>query len=214
MMRNVLIVFCKYPIVGKVKTRLAADIGADQACKLYRIMCEEIFRLCNKVQIERQCTICIYIDDIAYMNDISVWTQHKFTYSVQQGITLGDRLYNACADEFLNKKSDKVVIIGTDSPMLSSKIIYEAFDALDTFDYVVGPTLDGGYYTIGMTNIDSNIFQGISWSTEIVNSQTQEIINKYGKSVKLLETLPDIDTYEDLNILHDKYPQIYDKLFP
>lgn len=130
MMRNVLIVFCKYPIAGKVKTRLAADIGADQACKLYRIMCEEIFRLCNIVQIERQCTICIYIDDVAYMNDISVWTQHKFTYSVQQGITLGDRLYHACADEFLNKKSDKVVIIGTDSPMLSSKIIYEAFDAV------------------------------------------------------------------------------------
>ena len=92
---------------------------------------------------------------------------------------------------------DKVVLIGTDCPSLQSQHLNEAFEALTHSDLVVGPATDGGYYLIGMKRRADYLFEGISWSTFQVLSQTLNVASQHGLTTTLLRELDDIDTQED-----------------
>jgi rSAM/selenodomain-associated transferase 1 len=92
---------------------------------------------------------------------------------------------------------DKVVLIGTDCPTLQSHHLHEAFEALTHSDLVLGPATDGGYYLIGMKRKADYLFEGISWSTSEVLSQTLAMATAHGLHFTLLDELSDIDTRED-----------------
>ena len=89
--------------------------------------------------------------------------------------------------------------MGSDCPGLTVEIVQEAFKALDTFPFVIGPAMDGGYYLIGMDAYTPQVFEGIEWSTDKVFSQTMDIIKSLDKSCYLLPELSDIDYEEDWN---------------
>jgi glycosyltransferase A (GT-A) superfamily protein (DUF2064 family) len=91
----------------------------------------------------------------------------------------------------------KVVLIGTDCPSLEGKHIIQAFEALDQSDLVLGPAKDGGYYLIGMKCRANFLFEGITWSSELVLSQTLALAAAQGLQTSLLPVLEDIDTLED-----------------
>ena len=91
----------------------------------------------------------------------------------------------------------KAIIIGSDCASLTPTIIENAFELLDVYDYVIGPASDGGYYLLAMKEPRPELFQGISWSTDQVLSQTIERIKKRGQSYSLLPELSDIDRAED-----------------
>jgi rSAM/selenodomain-associated transferase 1 len=92
---------------------------------------------------------------------------------------------------------DKVVLIGTDCPTLQSNHLNEAFEALTHSDLVVGPATDGGYYLIGMNRRADYLFEGITWSTSQVLSETLNVASQQGLTTTLLHELDDIDTQED-----------------
>jgi rSAM/selenodomain-associated transferase 1 len=92
---------------------------------------------------------------------------------------------------------DKVVLIGTDCPTLQSQHLNQAFEALTHSDLVVGPATDGGYYLIGMKRRADYLFEGITWSTAEVLSQTLAVATAHGLHFTLLDELSDIDTQED-----------------
>ncbi len=94
----------------------------------------------------------------------------------------------------------RVVLIGSDIPDLPLEFIEEAFTSLNEKDAVIGPSLDGGYYLIGFKDktFSSQVFKGISWSTERVFEQTTKILEREGLTVHFLKPLRDIDTIEDL----------------
>jgi glycosyltransferase A (GT-A) superfamily protein (DUF2064 family) len=76
--------------------------------------------------------------------------------------------------------------------------IEEAFEALDRFDLVMGPSVDGGYYLIGMRKYHKNLFEDIPWSTAGVLETTIARARQAGHLVKLLPRWRDIDTLDDL----------------
>ncbi|MBC7892133.1 MAG: glycosyltransferase, partial [Sphingobacteriaceae bacterium] len=90
------------------------------------------------------------------------------------------------------------VIIGTDCPDLSADLLTNAFSALETHEFVLGPALDGGYYLLGMRVLEESLFQNKTWSTDSVLRDTLEDIRALGKTVHLLPTLSDVDTPADL----------------
>lgn len=49
-------------------------------------------------------------------------------------------------------EAEKVIIIGTDCPGVNAQILATAFYKLHTFDFVLSPAIDGGYYLIGFAN--------------------------------------------------------------
>jgi glycosyltransferase A (GT-A) superfamily protein (DUF2064 family) len=89
------------------------------------------------------------------------------------------------------------LLIGSDCAQLKISHIEYAFEVLKEKDVVIGPSLDGGYYLIGMKKCHQSLFTDIEWSTENVLSQTLEKIDSEGLSFGLLEQLSDIDEWED-----------------
>ncbi|MCH7518951.1 MAG: TIGR04282 family arsenosugar biosynthesis glycosyltransferase [Candidatus Dadabacteria bacterium] len=194
--KNTLIIFLKYPEAGKVKTRLAKEVGAQKAADIYSYMAKKIIG--NVLDKDCYRTIIFY-DPPEKENEIKTWLENKQCQIIPQaGETLGDKIIDAFAQVF-SSGADKAVIIGTDCIDISSKTITKAIKSLKGVDVVLGPAEDGGYYLLGLSSRIPEIFHEIEWSTGRVLNQTLERIKEKKLNYELLKTLKDIDTIDDLS---------------
>jgi rSAM/selenodomain-associated transferase 1 len=188
MSKTLLIVFVKNNILGKVKTRLAKTVGDNKAFEVYKQL----------VDITEECSLKVDSDKHIYFSEKvinSKWVDElKF---VQQGNSLGDRMSNAFENGF-KQGYEKVILIGSDLPEISPSIIQEGFDKLEKSEVVFGPAEDGGYYLIGMKKPRKFIFENKPWSETELLKLTLEELGKQDVSYSFLQTLNDIDTFEDL----------------
>jgi rSAM/selenodomain-associated transferase 1 len=184
----VVVVVCKAPEPGRVKTRLAREIGDDKALRVYALMMAALFANLGASSIYDVCPCVDGNINLVHAGTVDAIKQH--------GLTLGDRLCNAileCGDY------GKKIVIGSDTPNITSDIIHQAINALGSSDVVIGPAADGGYYLIGMNKLHESIFHDISWSTDAVFSETCRRIESAGLTYDVLPVMRDIDTLEDLN---------------
>ena len=107
-------------------------------------------------------------------------------------------MHNAFLDQF-SSGFHKVCIIGTDCFEIDEITLSEAFKALDTHDFVIGPANDGGYYLLGMCRPTPEIFRDKVYSTSHVFDEAMREIHEMGASVHVLTQLTDIDRVEDLH---------------
>lgn len=184
-----IIIFIRNPELGKVKTRLATSVGDDKALHIYVELLRHTREVCSEVVCNRY---LYYSDTINHTDD---WSDALFIKRLQSSGDLGVKMQSAF-EEVLNE-TDKVIIIGSDSPQISPDHINGAYEALDNHDVVIGPTYDGGYYLLGMKKMHKSLFQDIAWSTESVFDQTVAKFNKESLSYKVLDQLADIDYAED-----------------
>tara|TARA_Y100000310_G_C20702969_1_gene831806 strand:+ start:7137 stop:7793 length:657 start_codon:yes stop_codon:yes gene_type:complete len=198
---NHIIFFVKYPEKGKVKTRLAKSIGDEHALGLYKCMVEDILAMLKDTGIDF--TIFYSPDDKE--NELKEWLgDNKFV--AQQGKDLGEKMKNAFTFVFKDDEIKNAIIIGSDSPDIPEKLIFEAFDPLEKNEAVIGPSFDGGYYLLGFTkqSFIPEVFNGIDWSTEKVFEQTMKILLDHNKKVSLLQRWADIDTIDELKEFAEK----------
>lgn len=188
-MENALIVFIKNIIPGKVKTRLAATVGNEEAIKIYSALLEST----RKVALNVNADLFVFYSNFIENHDI--WDNQTFLKKTQRGNNIGERMSNAFVDVFPKYKN--AILIGGDIANLSTDILNEGFEKLNTHDFVLGPAHDGGYYLIGMKEPAPSIFEKIKWSTDSVSKTTIEKIEALGKTYHLLPTLSDIDREED-----------------
>lgn len=192
-----LIMFAKEPVPGKVKTRLIPHMSPQKAAELYKAFIVDTVADLTKLKVQAL--------TIAYTPASHTTAFHELVGQLiplfpQRGETLGERLKNAFQDSFC-KEIKRVVIIGTDSPTLPTPYIKEAFYALRNVPIVIGPTFDGGYYLIGLSQFTGEIFDGIAWGAATVFCQTIERIKKLNLEFHLLPPWYDIDTPSDLLFL-------------
>lgn len=187
---NLLLIFIKNPIPGKVKTRLAKDIGNEKAVEYYKKLLSITHKAAAKTDADRW--IC-YGD---YINEEDLWTTDSFVKKLQYGETLGDRM-KSFFDEGFEKGYKRIVIIGSDCPDLNEEDLNNAFTQLKNNDAVIGPANDGGYYLLGMSK-KVDLFKDKVWSTESVFDDTLQDFEKNKMSFKILEEKVDLDTFEDL----------------
>lgn len=201
-----LVVMARYPEAGKTKTRLACSIGDVEAGLLYRaFLCDLAMRFTGQ-QFD---LIWTYTPPGA--NFKSVLAQivpslsENMQYFPQNGKDFATRLHHAFHWPF-ERGYCKMIIIGSDSPHISKVIIERALATLDEADVVLGPAEDGGYYLIAMRE-PYDVFRGIPMSTGEVLEMTIALARKQGLSVKLIDTLFDVDELTDLlrlkQLLHD-----------
>lgn len=188
---NLLIVFVKNLIPGKVKTRLAKDIGIDGALDVYKYLVEHTYETTKDLEYSK----AIFYSQYVEIED--VWDTDEYKLFVQKGAELGDRMYHAFEHAF-NNKFKKAVIIGTDCFELKPKHIEEAFEKLDDHDVVIGPATDGGYYLIGMNKLYPQLFHDKKYSHENVFKDVLTEIGEMNAKFHLLPELNDIDTFQDL----------------
>lgn len=190
-MKQALIIFVKNPELGKVKTRLAVEIGDQNALEEYLKMIEHTAIETANTRADR---FVFYSQSIIEEDS---WNAENTFKVVQDGEDLGERMLNAFRYVF-RKGYNTAVIIGTDCLDLKQKHVNMAYKALREYDFTLGPSKDGGYYLLGMNILYVEVFQGKKWSTSSVAKETIGDIKSLGKSSYLLPELNDIDTVDDL----------------
>ena len=184
-----LIIFTRNPELGKCKTRLAKSVGDVEALKIYKHLLQHTANVSKKVDAER----FVFYSENIQQNDI--WDNAFFNKKLQYGDNLGERMENAFQTLF-SEGFKKVIIIGSDLLDLKEEIIQNAYKKLKENDAVIGPAEDGGYYLLGMKNLNKNVFKNKKWGTETVLKKTKK--DFFEQSLYVLETLNDIDYLEDL----------------
>lgn len=189
-----ILVFVKFPVPGKVKTRLAATLGVDAASSIYRRMAEHVCSL-----LPEWATPVLLFDPPERQIDIENWLRpqlpQKAIFEPQASGDLGRRLREAFDGAF--KAYSQVAAIGTDCVDLDVAIFDECLTALRTTDCVIGPASDGGFYLIALSRRCPGLFDGVPWSSSETFSKTMENACAAGFSVHLLPELHDIDTETD-----------------
>ncbi len=193
MNRNLYGLFLKYPEPGRVKTRLAKDVGNEEAAAIYQQVAEMIMK--NTYRGDQNYKRIVFYDPPERLRDFEQWLGQEM-FIPQKGRDVGERMDNAIR-ELLASGVEKAVLTGADIPALNSTVISEAFAALDHADIVLGPAKDGGYYLIGMKAPHSEIFQNIPWSTPRVYQETISVLEQLHLLYRCVETLSDLDTTED-----------------
>ena len=185
-------IFAKYWEPGKVKTRLAASIGNEAASDVYRAILNHLVTSLNSAADRR----AIAYTPADKAKEFSVFPQWQQT--PQSDGALGARMANYFSETFA-AGAGRVVLIGSDCPDVTPKVISEAYEALTHADVVLGPTFDGGYYLVGMAQKFHDIFSDITYSTESVLEETLSLAKRNGINCHSLDRLNDIDEIDDLN---------------
>ena len=195
---NCVLFFVKYPASGRVKSRLAEQIGQDVATDLYKSFVADILTTLHALSVNFK--IVFYPPDAE--KKFQQWLGEGYSYIQQTGKDLGQRMKNAFLQAF-SDGFDKVVLIGSDIPDLPADYLELGFKALETNDVVLGPSSDGGYYLIGFAKeaFLPDVFEGITWSSADVLEQTLNILNKHEQRVYLLPQWHDVDTLTNLRSL-------------
>ena len=184
-----LIIMCKAPVMGRVKTRLGRETGLPQATQIYRSTLSHVAaRLSHSGRWQ---TILAVAPDVAVTSPMLA--QHLAR--VPQGAgDLGQKLQNVVD----SLPPGPVVIIGTDIPGIRACDIAAAFDKLGSYDAVFGPASDGGYWLVGLRRRPATprAFGGVRWSGPHALSDTKK--NLAGLSVAEIATHDDTDTAADL----------------
>ena len=191
-----LILFAKDPVEGQVKTRLSSLLDAPTTLSLYRhFLRDSIEKICSVAEVDRFIGIASN-PKTNYFDDVS--RSHSVQLFVQKGESLGERMRRAFEDRF-KEGYERVVIIGADSPTLPTTYIEQALKSEK--EVVIGPSTDGGYYLIGMQGKVTDIFEGVSWGTDRVLSETLNELQGQRAEAELLPVWYDVDLPEDLRFL-------------
>ena len=195
---NRLLVFARLPEAGKVKTRLARDLGDGRALAVYEAMLRDLFANLGAPSAELDIEILWAPTEAADGAALRA-AFNGYPLAMQTGDTLGDRLCMAFSERFFFQRTQKVVAIGADEPALTRALIDDAVNLLDSVDWVVGPAGDGGYYLIGCraAAFDPAIFQDVAWGTSSVFTTTISKIAEWQSNVAVLPMRWDIDVAED-----------------
>lgn len=188
--------FAKEPRTGRVKTRLAAETGADWAARVAEAFLLDTLERLAAVAADR---VLAFTPPTAagYFAEVC---RARFRVLPQTSGDLGHRMAAFFADRF-RAGAGAVVLLGTDSPTLPITFIMQAFQELEKVDVVIGPSTDGGYYLVGCARLLPALFQGIRWSTSQVLADTIATVRDRNWSLGLLPPWYDIDTLDDWRML-------------
>jgi rSAM/selenodomain-associated transferase 1 len=191
---NALLIFVKYPSPGAVKTRLSPELTPEQGAAFYRALAEEVVQV-HGGSADYESIVCFA--PASARREVRSWLGPDVRLWSQLGDDLGAREFHAMR-EALEGGYGKAAIIGSDCPTITPGDIEAAFSCLNGSDLVLGPCEDGGYYLIGANRPIQSLFEGVSWGSERVLSETLEKAREAGLTLELLDVKYDVDSYSDL----------------
>ncbi|MBW2091629.1 MAG: TIGR04283 family arsenosugar biosynthesis glycosyltransferase [Deltaproteobacteria bacterium] len=192
------IVFSRYPVPGRAKTRLIPALGPAGAADLQRRLIQKTIKTVRRFCAKYRLDVEVHFEG-GSTRKMRRWLGSGLFYSRQSLGDLGIRMQNAFSQAFRHG-GQRVVLLGTDVPEFTTEHLRQAFEALTETDLVLGPSLDGGYWLIGLKR-PASVFHGIDWGTEAVLRQTAALAKDQGIKLHFLDPLMDIDTIEDLTRL-------------
>ncbi len=212
-MQAAIAVMTRIPVPGRTKTRLMQKMSAFECAAFHQVCLVDICKTVSDTGV----TGYIYYTgethtgtptysksmEAGFAPDILNLAE-KLGLKVrrQTGRDLGQRLGNA-ARQVLSTH-DRVILLGADLPHLSTGLLLDALQKLDSCDVVIGPARDGGYYLLGIKEVYSCLFVEIPWGSPDVLLRTIEAAGLKNLSLTLLDLKADIDTWDDLVYFYRK----------
>ncbi len=191
MNKEAIIIFLKYPELGRSKTRLAATVGDVNALKVYK----ELLNHTNLITKDLNADKFLFYDKVS--ENKMPWGDKAYLTAYQKESDLGGRMQDAFSQLF-TKGYERVLIIGSDCYELNQSVIEDSFGALINNDVVIGPAKDGGYYLLGLTKMIPELFTNVAWSTNEVFKTTVSVLEDLNVGYHVGLELSDIDSIEDL----------------
>lgn len=181
-----LVVFVRTPQVGRVKTRLAADIGAVAAAAFQRHATRAQLR---RLAGDRRWRTVLAVTPDGDSARPRLWPR-GCARMAQGGGDLGARMGRAMDAV----GPGAVVLVGSDVPDIRPHHVAGAFRLLGRLDAVFGPARDGGYWLVGLARRrrTADLFKGVRWSSRHALADTVANLGS-DRSVGFVETLDDID---------------------
>lgn len=199
-MKQALIILGKYPKAGTVKSRLAKEIGEEDAVKFYKACAEYDFGQIDA--LPEDIKIFFLCSNKKDMENIRKWTKDKYKLIQPQSSDINHNILVSFITIFkLGYK--KVVTVATDLPDLTTGIILKALGELDKNDLVIGPDNDGGIYLYGQTENHPEVFD-IPKNFPVFESVLKKA-KKSNLKIKILKKLIDVDTKNDLEDWKNKH---------
>ncbi|MHB8067810.1 MAG: TIGR04282 family arsenosugar biosynthesis glycosyltransferase [Desulfobaccales bacterium] len=200
-----LIIFAREPCPGQVKTRLCPPLTGEAAARLYRCFLEDILE--EMTRLPGVSLALAYTPDAA-LNFFKESTPAGVLLFPQADDNLGERLIQAF-DRGWAAGFGTILVRNSDSPDLPGEMVAAAAQVLEAgqADLVLGPSPDGGYYLVGLTAPQPQLFQGMNWSTAHVLTDTLARARQLSLTVNLLPPWPDIDTIADLKSFLQRPPR-------
>ncbi len=192
--KKALLIFTRNPELGKVKSRLAKTVGDESALNIYKFLLNHTVEITKNLNVDK----FVFYSENIHRNDI--WDSEIFRKKLQTGNDLGERMKNAFSEIF-EMGYEKAIIIGSDMFDLEKKDLDIAFHSLQTSQFTIGPATDGGYYLLGMKELNDNVFQNKEWGTNSVLKATLEDLKN--KKYILLEERNDVDYFEDIKDIEE-----------
>ena len=185
-----LVVMVKEPAVGRVKTRLAREVGGVRAAAFYRITSAAVL-----ARVGRRGSWCTELGVTPDRAVASTAWPNSIPRRAQGGGDLGERMQRVMD----TAPPGPVVVIGTDVPAVKPTHIQAALRALGSHDAVFGPSPDGGYWLVGLKRRPRvpRAFDRVAWSSREALQQT--LANLSGLAVARVASLPDVDEAHDLH---------------
>lgn len=190
-MQQAIIIFVRKPILGQVKTRLAATIGNPKTLEVYNHLLLHTKAITELVEADK----FVFYTNAIEQHDL--W--HGYHKQVQVAGDLGFKM-SAAFKHVFSLGYSKVCIIGSDCYDLNATIITNAFDALHEHDVAIGPANDGGYYLLAMRSYYQQLFEHKVWSSSTVYNHTVQDCVSLNLHTFILPTLIDIDDIHDLKL--------------
>ncbi|TFH86249.1 glycosyltransferase [Billgrantia azerbaijanica] len=187
-----LAILAKAPLPGRVKTRLVPALGAEAAARLHAQLLRHTLAVATRATAARHVTLWTALDH-AHPLFLTLVERHGITLKAQPEGDLGRRMHTALA-----ALDGPGLLIGSDCPALTPRLLARCWQALATHEAVCLPAEDGGYGLIGARRAEARLFEDIDWGTERVMAQTRERLRALGWRLACPATVWDVDRPEDV----------------
>jgi len=183
-----ILIMCKAPVPGSVKTRLMTKYSDAEAAQIHMAMAATVIERAKRLFAD----VRIAADDPKHV----FFKQFNLPVLKQGQGDLGQRMARLLKSA-VDANAGPVIFVGTDSPHIADARLLEAAESLNSCDVVIGPVEDGGYDLIGL-NGDWPVFDAVQWSSGMVLKQTLANCQRLGLSCQQLAISFDIDCPQDL----------------
>lgn len=195
-MKKAIICFTKVPRAGKSKTRLNTFMSGEDSAALNSAFLRDISAVLEPYDAD------VFI---AYTPEGDHWELRRiFPYTTeffaQKGGDLGERMHNAL-QYVLDMGYEAAVLTGADLPLLRKENFDSAFEALKEHDVTYGPSVDGGYYLVGIKKPNPELFGDLPYGKNVLYEAAVKRVAELGLSHAPAMDCSDVDTAEDLYAL-------------
>ena len=190
-----LLVIAKAPVAGRAKTRLCPPCSPRQAADLAEAALLDTLDVVERTPAARRVLV--------FEGDPVPWWRRGFEVIAQRGAGLEERLASAFEDV-----DGPALLVGMDTPQLTSELLLDGIRALgsDHYDAVLGPSVDGGYWSVGLARPDRAAFTGVPMSTPVTGAKQRARLSELGLRVHEQRRLRDVDTIHDAHAVARAVP--------